>query len=51
MANVNLCTCDNAHTHILGFNEKYVMHMYVGYVQEKNWQQQRDREGDRHTGR
>ena len=32
--------------HILGSNERYVIHTYVAYIWEQNWQQQRDRETD-----
>ena len=44
MANANLCTFVNAHTYVLGLNERYVMCMYIAYVSEQNWQWQRERE-------
>ena len=47
---MNLFMFVYAHTYVLGLtNEKYVMHMYVAYVWEQNWQRQRDREIDRGT--
>ena len=37
----------NAQTYVLGLNERYVMHTYVAYVWEQNWQQQTERERER----
>ena len=51
MANANLHMYVNAHTYILGLNERYVMHTKVAYVQEQHWQQQRQREGERQRER
>jgi hypothetical protein len=48
---VNLCMFVNAHTCILGLNERYIMCTYVAYVQEQNWQQPRVRQTDRERER
>ena len=47
MANANLCMFVNACTYVLGLNERYVMHTYVAYVQDQNWQQQTERDTQR----
>ena len=49
MANGNLFMFAYVNTYVLGLmnNEKYLMHTYVAYVQEPNWQRQTDREKQR----
>ena len=47
MANANLCVFVNAHTYVLGLNERYVMCTYIAYVLEQNWQEQREREREK----
>ena len=49
MANANLCMFVNAHTCVLGLNERYVMCKYIAYVSEQNlqWQRERERERDK----
>ena len=46
MATANLCMFVYACTYVLGLNERYVMCMYVAYIQEQHWQRQTDRERD-----
>ena len=42
MANANLFMFGYAHMYVLRLtNEKYVMHMYIAYVQKQNWLRQR----------
>ena len=42
MAHANLCMFVNACMYVLGLNERYVRHMYVAYVWEESWQQERE---------
>ena len=51
MANANLCMFVYARTYVLGLNERCVMHTYVAYVGEQNWQRKTDRYIYTHTER
>ena len=52
MANANLCLFDYACTYVSGLrNERFIIHTYVAYVQEQNWQQHTERETERERDR